>query len=285
MANVATVAGIVVVLLMLDAGLALTAFVIPIVLLVVRAFQARSRPAYEEVRAAAAEATVRGQGALAGPATVQAYRLEDRVFADLDGANDRERRAERRTVRLAALFFPTVEFLGAASVAAVLGVGGISVLNGSVSVGTLAALLFYLRRVYDPITELSQAYDMAQAAGAAAQRIGETFRERPSVPDPTDPVPLPPVAGEVTLAGVRFGSGVRPVLRDVTGAVGHRGRTAHGLRRPGPDGADGRPRQGRHPRPPLQPPAHPLGQALDRDRLGRRTLARPRRGGAGRLGP
>jgi ABC-type multidrug transport system fused ATPase/permease subunit len=81
----------------------------------------------------------------------------------------------------------------------------------------LTAFVLYLRQFYDPIEDMGVFYNSLQSATAAMEKIAAVLAEPPSVPEPTDPVPLPrPVRGAVTLAGVGFGYRAdRPVLPEL----------------------------------------------------------------------
>jgi ATP-binding cassette subfamily B protein len=203
--SLVTLAGIAVILVLLDWRLALaTLAVAPLVALAAAWFRRWSAAAYRQVRETAAVVTVHAQEALAGARAIQAFRRERATLDRLAEANDAERRAHWRTIALASVFFPGIEFVGTAATAVVLGVGGAQVLGGSLEIGTLAAFLLYLRSLFDPVQQLSELYDTVQAATAGAERIGGVLAQEPTVKEAADPVPLPEPRGEVGLESVRF---------------------------------------------------------------------------------
>jgi ABC-type multidrug transport system fused ATPase/permease subunit len=203
-----TLVGVTVILVVLDWRLALaTLAVAPFIALAARGYRRWSATAYRQVRETHSVVTVRLQEALAGVRAVQAFRRERATAARLADANHAERAAHRRTIALASIFFPGIEFLGAAATVVVLGVGGGRVLAGDLQIGVLAAFLLYLRNLFDPVQQLSELYDTFQSATAGAERVGAVLAEQPSVREAADPVPLPDPRGEIRLEGVRFAYG------------------------------------------------------------------------------
>jgi ATP-binding cassette subfamily B protein len=203
--SVITLAGIAVILVLLDWQLALaTLTVAPLLALAATRFRRRSAAAWRRVRETATVVTVQLQEALAGVRAIQAFRREPTTAARFAEATHAERRAHQRTILLASLFFPGVEFAGALASVIVLGVGGRQVLAGGLEIGTLAAFLLYLRSLFDPVQQLSELYDTFQAATAGAERVGAVLEVRPTVREVPDPVPLPAPRGEIRLERVRF---------------------------------------------------------------------------------
>jgi ATP-binding cassette, subfamily B, bacterial len=212
-----TMVGVAVILILLDWQLAVgTLLVAPLIALAARGFRRWSADAYREVRETHSVVTVQLQEMLAGVKAIQSFRRERATAARLADANRSERAAHRRTIALASVFFPGIEFLGTAATVIVLGVGGRRVLGGDLEIGTLAAFLLYLRSLFDPVQQLSELYDSFQSATAGAERVGAVLAERPSVRETDNPVPLPDPRGEVRLEGVRFAYDQGPeVLHDV----------------------------------------------------------------------
>jgi ATP-binding cassette, subfamily B, bacterial len=215
--SLVTLVGVTVILVVLDWRLALaTLAVAPFIALAARGYQRWSAAAYRQVRETHSVVTVQLQEALAGVRAVQAFRRERATAGRLATANHAERAAHRRTIALASIFFPGIEFLGTAATVVVLGVGGGRVLGGDLEIGVLAAFLLYLRNLFDPVQQLSELYDTFQSATAGAERVGAVLAERPSVREAPDAVPLPHPRGEVRLEGVRFAYGAdAEVLHDV----------------------------------------------------------------------
>jgi ATP-binding cassette, subfamily B, bacterial len=209
--SVITLVGIAVILVLLDWQLALaTLTVAPLLALAATRFRRRSAAAWRRVRETATVVTVQLQEALAGVRAIQAFRREGTTAARFAKATDDERRAHQRTIALASVFFPGVEFAGALASVVVLGAGGRQVLAGALEIGTLAAFLLYLRSLFDPVQQLSELYDTFQSATAGAERVGAVLAVRPSVREAPDPIPLPAARGEVKLERVRFAYATDP---------------------------------------------------------------------------
>ena len=214
--SVLLMSGIAVVLLVLDIQLALiTIAAFPVLILMTRWFRSRSEEAYRATRNAVALVIVHFVESLGGIQAVHAFRREPRnqeIFEHLDA---RYREANVWSSTLAATFGPGVQFVGRLMVAIVLLVGSYRVLGGAVSVGVLAAFLLYLRRFFAPMEELSQFYNLFQAAAAALEQLSGILDEEPSVPEPAEPVALPSPRGHLHFHGVEFGYRDRTVLHEL----------------------------------------------------------------------
>lgn len=203
--GVLMVAGISIVMLVIDFQLALIALVtFPVVIAATLWFRANSEKAYRASREAVALVIVHFVESLGGIRAVQAFRREPRNQAIFEDVNGRYRAANIWSSKLNAVYGPGVRTLGYVSSALVLGFGGIRYLNNQTTLGDLAALVLYLRRLFDPVQELSQFYTIFQSAAAALEKLSGVFDEQPSVPEPTDPVVLAEARGQLTFAAVNF---------------------------------------------------------------------------------
>ncbi len=211
--SVLTLIGITVILLLLDPVLALaTLAIFPVLLVLTRWFRARSENAYRATREAIALVIVHFVESLGGIQAVQSFRREPRnqeIFDDLDG---RYRSANVWSADLAAIYGPAVQFCGRFTGAVVLFYGGSRVIDGHITVGVLAAFLLYLRRFFEPMQELSQFYNLFQAAAAATEKLSGVLDEKPVVAPAVDPILLPHAAGRVSFDGVSFAYGADTVL-------------------------------------------------------------------------
>ena len=126
------------------------------------------------------------------------------------------RDANVRTAEVNARYGPATDLVGVAGQVLVLAIGGHLVLQGRISLGTLAAFVLYLTTFFAPIQQLVQLYGTYQLGQAAVAKLRQLLATEPSVPEAPDAVDLPPVDGRIDLDGVAFGylDGV-PVLRDV----------------------------------------------------------------------
>jgi ATP-binding cassette, subfamily B, bacterial len=201
-----SVVSIGVILLILDLPLALVtlATFLPLYALS-RWFRSRSFAAYRRTRVANAALIVQFVESLAGIRAVQAFRRERRNGQIFEQLNQDVRLANARSFRLMALFVPGVVILGTIATVAALLYGGIRVLDGELQVGVLTSFLLYLRRFFDPMQDIAVFFNSFQSASAALEKLSGVLEERPSVPEPEHPTPLPDPRGEVTFRSVRFG--------------------------------------------------------------------------------
>jgi ATP-binding cassette subfamily B protein len=210
---VLSVASIAVILLLLDLPLGLVTLVVfPLLVLLTRWFRRESALAYRRTRETVALVIVHFVESLGGIRAVQAFRREPRnseIFEELNGGY---RKANERAFQLVAIYGPTIKLLGNVTIAIVLLYGGYRAVGGHLTVGVLAAFLLYLRRFFEPMQELSQAYNSFQSATAALEKLGGVLEEPLSVPEPSSERELPGPRGAVDFDGVRFGYGARLVL-------------------------------------------------------------------------
>ncbi|MEE6257006.1 ABC transporter ATP-binding protein [Plantactinospora sonchi] len=203
--SIVSVAGI---LLWLDPPLAAaTLLAFPFLLWLSRWFARASAQAYRQTREAVALVIVHFVESLGGIRAVQAFRREPRNQQIFTAVNDDYRRANLRAFRLIAIYSPAIKVIGNVTIAVVLTYGGTRVLDGGMEIGVLAAFLLYLRRFFEPMQELSQFYNALQSATAALEKLAGVLDERPGVPEPAHPRPLPTAAprGAVEFRTVAFG--------------------------------------------------------------------------------
>ncbi len=192
-------------LLFLDLPLgliALAAFV-PILLLT-RWFQNSSRVIYRRTRTAIASLIVQFTETMNGLRAVLTFRRESRNEAIFAKFNAENAQANGDGLIALAKYTPAVRLVGNLTLTAVMIVGAVQVINGQLQLGVLTAFLLYVRRMYDPLDELAMFYNSYQSAAAALEKLSGLLEERPSVPEPVDPVALPRVDGAVTFEQVRF---------------------------------------------------------------------------------
>ncbi len=167
-----TLFAISVVMLVVDWRLALASFtVIPLVLLASRVFQASVRNSYRDIRTRLARLNAFLQERLTGVRVVQLFGRERGEAARFATLNQAHLDAHLRSVTVYALYFPVIEFLTTLALASLLVTGGFRVGSGALTVGTVAAFLQLVRRFFQPLQDLSEKYNILQAAMAASERI------------------------------------------------------------------------------------------------------------------
>jgi ATP-binding cassette subfamily B protein len=169
--------------------LALLAFcVLPIILVVTRMFRNSVRESYRRVRAAIARINSFTQEHVSGMSVVQLFNREDRAYNDFEVVNRQHMIAFKDTIYAYALYYPAVDILSAVAVALVLWWGGWSVLaHGVVTIGVLAMFNMYSQRFWRPIQDLSDKYNILQAAMAACERIFKLMDTKTEIVSPQKP--------------------------------------------------------------------------------------------------
>ena len=189
---VLSVFGIAIMLLVLDVPLALIvlAGLVPLIW-VTRWFYLRSRHAYRDTRGAIAKIIVQFVETMNGMRAVQAFRRETRNETIMAKLNDRFRSANKEALIVVARFTMTVRWVGNVTLAIVLAIGAVRVVDGGLELGVLTAFMLYLRRFYDPLDELAMFANSYTSAIAALEKISGVLEEEPTVVEPAEPKPLP----------------------------------------------------------------------------------------------
>jgi ATP-binding cassette, subfamily B, bacterial len=214
-----TLVGTAVILVLLDAELAMITFLtFPVLLVASVAFRLASAGAYALTRVKIAQVTAYLQETLSGVRVVRAFGQEGRHRTRFAELNDEHREANMKTVYLNAAYFPAVELLSAVATAAILLYGGNQVVDGNgVTIGVLASFVFYLQSFFDPIQSLSQLYTTYQSGMAALDKIFELLDEKPDIANKPSADELPRVRGEIRFEDVTFSyGGEAPALDHVS---------------------------------------------------------------------
>jgi ATP-binding cassette, subfamily B, multidrug efflux pump len=170
--DIFTLVGIMVVMLYLDWRLAIVAFsVLPLIALVTQWFRRNVRESYRTVRIWIARINAFLQEHITGVSTVQLFRREARSFQTFDDINRKHRDANIESIFYYAVFYPAIEVVGALAAALIIWYGGGRVLEGTATLGALVAFLQYSQRFYRPISDLSEKFNILQAAMASSERI------------------------------------------------------------------------------------------------------------------
>ncbi|MFH1373726.1 MAG: ABC transporter ATP-binding protein [bacterium] len=198
--------------------LALITFVVlPLLVAATFAFRARVRHVYRDVRTWLARLNAFTQEHVTGMSIVQLFTREQQTSEKYDAINSDLRRAHLRGIYYYAVFFPTVEIIGALSVGLLLYYGGIRVNEAALTLGELVAFIHLVERFYRPIRDLSEKYNILQASMASSERIFKLLDTQPTVVDNPQPPPQPAYAGRIDIDKLWFAYHENDwVLRDVS---------------------------------------------------------------------
>lgn len=212
-----TLIGVVAIMFWLSVRLALATFlVVPILLVLTWLFQSRLRKAYQATRKKIATVTSRLEESVSGIREIQSFTRERHTMESFRQANIENLQANVQAGKLFALLMPLVEILGAVGTCIVLWFSGVLTVSGEITLGVVVAFLFYVRRFFRPIIDLTMFYNTVQSSMAAAERIFETLDTKPEIMDAPNAVELAGVQGEIVFDHVTFSyDPSNPVLRDV----------------------------------------------------------------------
>ncbi|HEV7427082.1 MAG TPA: ABC transporter ATP-binding protein [Thermoanaerobaculia bacterium] len=176
--------GIVGMLFWMNWRMALVLFsIIPLIVLVSAWFRRGARVTYRQTRVRIAAINAFLQEHISGMATVQLFNREVDEAEKFDGLNARHRDANLDSVFYYSIFYPVVELIETIGLALIVWYGGGQVLHNMLSIGTLIAFFQYAQRFYEPISDLSEKYNILQAAMAASERIFKTLDTPPRIVD------------------------------------------------------------------------------------------------------
>ena len=210
--------GIVISMLAMNWQLALVAFaVLPLMLILTNYWRKHVRAAYRATRSRLALINGYLNESISGIRVTKSFTRERANYRHFDDLNHSFFDANIEATRLAAIFFPGVDFMGSLATALVVGVGGWLVLGDSLTAGTLVAFVLYVERFFEPIRDLAQRYNTFQATMTASERIFYLLDTKSDLPDAADAYHLPAIRGEVRLENVHFAyKPDEPVLRGVS---------------------------------------------------------------------
>jgi len=191
---------------LLDWRLALvTMAVLPFVFVAAFFFKGLIRKASWDIRIRLAKINAFLQERITGVRVVQLFGREAATSRKFDQINHEYLEANLRSITYYALFFPIIEALTAVAFALILWYGGLNMLDGTMTVGLVAAFLQYARRFFRPIQDLSEKYNLLQGAVASSERIFKLLDTQPQIVDDPSPVALPePGRGEIEFRDVWF---------------------------------------------------------------------------------
>jgi ATP-binding cassette subfamily B protein len=224
LADVLTLVGIVVILLHLHLALALlTLLVLPLLIGAFLVFRGPMREVYRDIRVKLARVNAALQENLSGMRVVQLLCRESLNLTHFQRINGEHMQAQLRSIWYSALFTPVIGIITSLGIALILWRGGGWTVEGTLTVGTLAAFLSYVQRFFQPIENFSDQYTLMQSAMAAAERVFQLLDQRPEIQDVPHPLRMPAFHHALEFRHVSFAypRGDR-VLHDVSFAL-HKG--------------------------------------------------------------
>jgi ATP-binding cassette, subfamily B, multidrug efflux pump len=206
------------VMFQMSAGMTLIMLaVMPFVLIATIVFRRTVQQSYRRIRLAVARINSYVQEHVTGIAVVQLFNAEEKSKGEFDGANRDHLDAYKESINAYGWFYPVVEFLAMLALACLLAYGGFQIAGGELTYGALVAFFQYGVRFFRPIQDLSEKYNIMQAAMAASERVFGLLDIKPAVVNKPETVPFPAGPASVEFDNVWFAyKGEDWVLKDVS---------------------------------------------------------------------
>ena len=167
-------------------GLFMLVMGVPIYFLT-RWFQKTAVPVFRTMRTESAHLTSRFVETFTGIRAVKAFGAEAQMRSEYAEASERYRLAVMDSIKIFGVYSPVLMLLGNVFIAGALVLGGYAVLGGTMQIGTLLALVIYANRVFEPVMQLSEFYNMFQSAMSALEKLSSFLAEEPEVAEPEHP--------------------------------------------------------------------------------------------------
>ena len=212
---------IIIVMLWMDVRLTLISLLtVPMLFAATTWFRKGARRGYDLVRTRIARINAFLQEHFAGAQTVQIFNAETKSLRTFDRINEDYRRANIDTIFYYAVFFPLVDLIGAIGVALIIWYGGYRVMQGALSLGALVAFIQYSQALFQPIRDLSDKYNVLQAAVVASHRLFKTLDLPIAITTPEKPLKAERARGRIEFQNVWFAYKDEDwVLKDVSFTV------------------------------------------------------------------
>ena len=211
-----TIFGATIAIFLVDAQLALLSFLIlPLLGVATKIFRNHADKAYWSIREWIGQVLSSLQEGISGVRIIQAYTDEKTQFDRFKNVNDQHLKANMQSAKNIAIYFPFLEITRVTSIAVVIWFASIRINEGSLSVGELVALLFYLNYFFDPLIQLSFNYDLLRSAGSSMKKVFSILDEEQVLSKTGDIEPQMESNKVIEFTNVDFSYGRDTVLHDV----------------------------------------------------------------------
>ena len=211
-----TIFGATIAVFLVDAQLALLSFLIlPLLGIATRIFRSHADKAYWSIREWIGQVLSSLQEGISGVRIIQAYSDEKTQFDRFKNVNDQHLKANMQSAKNIAIYFPFLEITRVTSIAVVIWFASVRINEGTLSVGELVALLFYLNYFFDPLIQLSFNYDVLRSAGSSMKKVFSILDEEQVLSKTGDIEPQIESNKVIEFKNVDFSYGRETVLHDV----------------------------------------------------------------------
>ena len=224
--NVVKIIGYAVVMLSINVKMAGISFLLlPLVAILTFIFRHLSRKAYQITRNKITELNTFLSEHISGMKLIQIFAREKEKYSEFEGKSMELYRANFREIMTFAIFRPSIYLVSVIAMILVIRTGSLSVLNGSLSLGTLFVFITYISSFFEPIQELSEQLGTLQSSIASAEKIFSVLDVKPEIVSPVDPAPVN-ILGEIEFRHVWFAyEEENYILKDVSFVI-HPGEKA-----------------------------------------------------------
>ena len=204
--SVATILGILVMMLTISWLLTLVAIVVlPVSFILISFIIKKSQNLFRRQQDTLADINGHIEEVYAGHIIVKAFNGEERALKKFDGINEELYDSAWKSQFLSGLLFPLMDIVGNVAYVGIAVLGGWLAIRNRLMIGDIQAFIQYMRQFTQPITQTANITNVLQSTAAAAERIFEFLEEDGEVEDVTDPVVLNPVKGDIEFEHVKFG--------------------------------------------------------------------------------
>lgn len=215
--NTVEILGFSVVMFYKNARLATLAFLmLPIVFVLTLIFKHFSRKAYRATRNKITELNSFLAEHISGMKLIQVFGKEEEKYIEFEEKSQQLFNAGWREIMTFAIFRPTIYFVSIIALIIIIGSGSVSILDGTISVGTLYVFISYINSFFEPIQELAEQFGTLQSSIAAYEKVFSILDEKPEIVSPKNPTPVN-INGKIEFKNVWFAYNKDDyILKDVT---------------------------------------------------------------------
>ena len=215
-----TIFGATIAVFLVDAQLSLLSFLIlPLLGIATKIFRNHADKTYWSVREWIGQVLSSLQEGISGVRIIQAYADESKQLKRFKEVNNEHLKANMQSAKNIAIYFPFLEITRVTSIAVVIWFGAARIEQGTLTVGELVALLFYLNYFFDPLIQLSFNYDLLRSAGSSMKKVFSILDEEPVLSKTGTLSPKVDSINVIKFENVEFSYGRETVLNDVSFSI------------------------------------------------------------------
>ncbi len=215
--HILTIVGILGIMLFMSFRLFLVVLAImPILIYLTFVFRVKARTIYRDIRKKLAIINSNISESISGISVIQSFVQEGRKEKEFSEINNNYYMSTFRMVKIFGIFRPMVDLIRSVGIALLIWYGGRGIISGIVSFGTLVAFISYLERLFHPIRQLSEQFNIMQSAMAAGERIYKILQNDKRIPNPRI-ASYPEIKGDIEFENVWFSyDGNEWILKDIS---------------------------------------------------------------------